>query len=1236
MMNRRNLWSLIVVALILVFYPGFCDAAGAAELRAEPGTTDQSKRWAVEAYGKLPLSFEANHGQTDSQVRFLSRGRGYTLFLTGNEAVLALQKGPSEAQSGKSRDAGERLRPGEPSREQAASAVLRMKLVGADPKPKVEALDELPGKSNYFLGNDPEKWRTDVPNYAKVRYENVYPGVDLVYYGNQQELEYDFVVAPGTDSKVIELAIAGADEIAVDSQGNLVLSVEGGEVRFYKPVMYQPASVNPKSKIADRKYVDGRYVLRAKNRVGFEVSAYSSNIPLVIDPVLEYSTYLGGTYVGWGEDIAVDSSGNAYVTGGTLSNDFPAVNPIQGYAGGTCGIDPDTYPCPDVFISKLNAAGNELIYSTYLGGTDEDWGYGIAVDASGNAYITGQTFSSDFPTLTPVHGTYGGGGDLFVTKLNSAGSMLLYSTYYYWTYYGEGKVEYGIDITVDASGNAFVAGGIETDVRGHNALVVRTSPPSAYGRSFGGTDDEWAESIAVDPGGNVYVAGVTFSADYSTQNAFDSTFGGGTCGTEPDTFPCPDAFVEKWTPGEVSEYDRVFSTYLGGSDYDLVRGLAIDASADIYVSGQTWSIDFPIQNPIQETLGGNADAFVTKFNAGGATLAYSTYLGGSGGDGAWDIGVDPEGSAYVTGHTGSNAFPTANPIQATRAGDFDVFLSKLSPTGSNLVFSTYLGSADEDDGYGLALDSSGNAYITGLTWSTDFPTVNALQPALAGAANAFVSKISFVGVSLSPSHLDFGTQPVGATSTAQAATLSNNGTTDLSMIIATSGDFAETDDCGSTLVVGAECTISVTFTPTAVGTRNGELTVTSDAPDSPHVVSLTGEGTAAPIVLLSPTALNFGSQAINVTSQPQTVTLTNDGNATLNIASIVATGDFAQTNDCGPSLAASANCAISVTFTPTVEGVIAGQVTVTSDAPNSPHVVTLSGTGTQAQPAISLSRTLIDFGSRLVGTASDSETVTITNTGNADLNVSSVEFTSGNVDDFTRGTEDCVGRSPIAPTGQCTVSLSFNPTAVGDRVGVVSITSDAPGSPHTINLTGTGTDFTLGMASGSSASATVNAGGTATYTVEVEPSGYSGTATISCSDNITRGSCTCSPTSLTLVGSTSQEVTVTATTTAPSMAPPSMRLPPPGVGGHVRAPWLLWLLILAMLGSATLLARRRTAWGLTVALLSVMLWAACGGGGGGGFVPQPQPGTPAGTYTITVSATAGGVTRTADLSLTVN
>lgn len=551
-------------------------------------------------YGQLPLNFEANLGQVDAQVKFVTRGRGYTLFLTATEALLALpEQKPEDGVSAW-------LTP-KSKIENPESVVLRMKLIGANPAPQIAGMDQLPGKSNYFIGNDPKKWHTNIPHYARVRCKDVYPGVDLVYYGKERQLEYDFVVAPGADPRLIKLAFEGAQHMHIDEGGDLVLQITGGEIRMRKPVVYQELA-------GLKQPVPGRYVLNVLNLksktqnqkshlVGFQIASYDASRPLVIDPVLAYSTYLGGSGGDVSNSIAVDSEGNVYVTGQTDSPDFPLANAFQPSISGN----------NNAFVAKLDSTGTMLLYSTYLGGSRSDRGNSIAVDPTGNAYVTGRVSSDDFPTTPDALLTSFRGGmfDAFVAKLNAEGNALIYST------------------------------------------------------------------------------------------------------------------------------------YLGGFANDDGFGIAVDQEGNAYVTGGTRSDDFPItENAFQPVIGGALDTFVAKLDSAGTGLIYSTYLGGSFVDRGNSIAVDQLGNAYVTGWTESPDFPTANAFQPDKGGGRDAFVMKLNGEGSAVVYSTFLGGDSSDIGIGIAVDSAGNAYVTGETRSSDFPTVNALQESLGGGRDTFIAMTS--------------------------------------------------------------------------------------------------------------------------------------------------------------------------------------------------------------------------------------------------------------------------------------------------------------------------------------------------------------------------------------------------------------------------------------------------------------------------------------------------------------
>ncbi|HEX8456816.1 MAG TPA: SBBP repeat-containing protein, partial [Pyrinomonadaceae bacterium] len=1041
-----------------------------------PGRETQNR--IGEAYSKLPLSFEANRGQTDKRVNFLARGQGYSLFLTPTEAVLALKKpigtsadGAASVTFEESDAKGVRLKGlmSPPSR-QVSETSLRLKLSGANSAPQVAGVEELPGTTNYFIGNDARKWTKNVESYAKVKYKDVYPGIDVVYYGNQRQLEYDFVVAPGSDPSNIRLDFVGADQIRVDAAGQLVLRLGDEEVRQHKPFIYQEVD-------GMRREIAGRYTLDDARQVGFEVAPYDASRPLVIDPILVYSTYLGGLSGDNANAIAVDASGNAYVTGATTSLTFPTVNPVQGVSGSGA----------DIFVLKLNPTGTAFIFSTYLGGSINESANGIALDPGGNIYLTGNTNSFNFPTanapfqaakaggtsaffrstdnaqtwnpasadltaptvmiiaphptdpsivlagaitggaavyksidggvnwvpsnvglqgvrqteglvydpvnpsnvyvgiggnaarvfksvdggiswsetstglpptgrlenlaidpnnpstlyvglvgsgntqndsggvykstnggqswsavnnglqcsfclgrvqsvyalavdtrtstvylnasegvfkstdgvnwaatglnnpgtesvgdanslainvntnpstiyvsrgndgvykstngqnFTPInnglapaatrlmcgitfdHRTtpttlyagdlgngvykstddglnwspanlnngrafsvildtkttpgrlYAGlstGLDAFVTRLNSTGSLITYSTYLGGSAQGQAlsSDDTGLAVAADANGNFYVTG--QTSTGSFPILNALQSTPSDFSTAFltkfnsfgasvystylGGTVDSFAgtfvqnagRGVTVDAGGNVYVTGDTTAANFPTANPRQATLNG-----------FRDAFVTVYNPTGTA---YLFSTYLGGGGSDVGRAVAVDTSSNILVAGDTNSSNFPVTNALQSASGGGQDAFVTKYSASGASYLFSTYLGGSSTDIVRGIAVDTSGNIYAAGDTLSANFPLANPLQTASSGGQDVFVSKLNSTGSAFIFSTYLGGNNNDVGTGIAANASGRAYVSGITSSINFPTANPRQALSGGATDAFVTAI---------------------------------------------------------------------------------------------------------------------------------------------------------------------------------------------------------------------------------------------------------------------------------------------------------------------------------------------------------------------------------------------------------------------------------------------------------------------------------------------------------------
>jgi len=688
----------------------------------------------------LPLSFEANNGQLDKHVRFMSRGTNYVLFLTQSEAVLVLS-GEQTSKNASTLHANRRTN--EP-------AVIRLKFIGANPASTPIGLNELQAISNHLIGNDRTQWRTGVPQYQKVQYQELYPGIDLIFYGNQQRLEFDFIVAPGADPNVVQLKLEGADRVERDSERGVILNTATGEVRLQKPAIFQ-------IKDGVRKTISGNYRVTGQD-IGFTIDRYDPQHTLVIDPVLEYSTYLGGRKDDYANAIAVDDFGYAYITGTTSSTDFPITPGV---------VQIKANKRINAFVAKIDPASSTLIYTTYLGGGQDDRGLGLAVDNLGNVYVTGTTYSKDFPVMPgALQPSLRGNADIFVTKLDSMGAGLIYSTYLGGSCRsGSMATDVPAGIQIDGAGNAYLAGytscrdfpttlgayqvgfaGGSTD-----AFVTKLNPAGlalVYSTYLGGQYSDYGNGIALDRDGNVYMAGATDSPNYpTTAGAFQPTRAGGT-----------DAFVTKLN---ATGSALVHSTYLGGKKsgkdimgsklpgFDWAEAIAVDDFGNAYVTGETDSQDFPVTPGVAQPNygGGNSDAFVAKVGADG-TIIYSTHLGGrsSGGitgEAGFAIAADSAGNAYVTGHTNASDFPvTANAFQVSYRGKTDAFVVKLAPDGSSLIYSSYLGGKGADHGYAVAVDIFGNAYVAGATNSQDFPTENPTQPARRGSNDAFLVKIS--------------------------------------------------------------------------------------------------------------------------------------------------------------------------------------------------------------------------------------------------------------------------------------------------------------------------------------------------------------------------------------------------------------------------------------------------------------------------------------------------------------
>ena len=694
------------------------DAAARNSTNPHRARTTRARTLAA-SLGGLPLAFEKNEGQVDSAVKFLTRGSGYQLFFTSDGATWTLNR---PAHSTASRAGETAARVDDPHRlvssrsdRQPDVEVLRMRVLGANPDVRVAGVGEQPGKAHYFRGSDPASWHTNVLTFARVQYGQIYPGVDLVYYGRDGLLEYDFVVAPGVDPAVIALGFDGADRLSIDETGDLVLETQVGRLVQHKPLVYQHVA-------GVRHVIESAFVLTGRNQVGFVVGAYDQREPLLIDPVIAYSTFLGGSGGTYGEQaygVTVDDFDNVYITGNTRSTVFPV-------GGGTLASN-------DAFVVKLTPSG-ALEYVALFGGNSGASGEGIAVDHDGQVLVTGFTDATNFPTLNPIRLDQPA-RDAFLMKLDPAG-LIVYSTYLG----GSGSFDYGEAVAFDDSGNGYVTGvtnstdfpvlnALQPARLGQDAYVVKVDPAGnlLYGTFLGGSGSEAAESIAVDDAGSFYVTGWTTSTNFPRVQSTQAKQSG------------EDVFVSKYMPdGGAFAYSR----YLGGNSNERPFAITLDGADGVYVGGRTDSTNFPALLALQGNQVGT-DVFLTRLGPIGA-VSFSTYLGGDGWERILGLSVR-DGRLYATGQTLSTDFPSVNAVQPAKAGDptmADAFVVSIDIASAGFVYSTYIGGAATEEGRGVAALSGGNVFVAGWTESTDFPTVRPIQDFNSNVGNVFVARVA--------------------------------------------------------------------------------------------------------------------------------------------------------------------------------------------------------------------------------------------------------------------------------------------------------------------------------------------------------------------------------------------------------------------------------------------------------------------------------------------------------------
>jgi hypothetical protein len=999
-----------------------------------------------------PLKFEPNVGQPvhglESQAKFVARRSGYTVQLDRQGARLDVA-----ASGGKSRQ-------------------VRMDFAGANPSPGISGESKLPGIVSYFPASDTRTWRTAIPTYGRVAYKDVYPGVDLAFYGNEGRLEYDVALNAGAAADGIALALSGADHVELDKAGNLLLRVEGRDLRLLKPVAYQqtaegarkPVEVAYRIQPADPKHDSAVFVR-------FDVGgSYDRNQALVIDPVLDFATWVdASTGLDWVTGVAVDGNGNIYVAG----------NDAQGFT-----------------VLKYNASGAER-YNATFGSSVGTYVYGLAVDANGRAYVSGEA-EAGLPTTSSAYqqtDPWSGGWAAFLSVLTANGSGLAYSTYLG----GSGNYTWALGLALDSSANAYLYGRTYTSSFPTTAGAYLTSFPTTFypwfvakiNPSLSGTASLvystlfWntgapsatvVEGITADASGNTYLTG-TGSSLVTTSGAY--------------SYPNPDGngtgvFVSKLNAAGSA---LVYTAYLGpGSEVgDNGVPIAVDGSGTTYITGNVGVDDFPTTAGAYQTS--YPGAFVTNLSADGSTLLYSTFLNGPSSAASYGnvvptaIAITPGCSsacnAFVTGYTSASDFPLLNAIQTytNPSGQNEAFAAELSGNGSSAVFSTYFGGATGYiyNPYGyfptIATDAAGNTYLAGNDYgATDFP---ATVPPPAATYYGYLAKIgpATAGAAVAvPLSVNFGAQAVGTSSSLysnnRTAELRNMGSAPVTISSITSNDpaeFTESDNCAGTIAAGGICTMTLAFTPNQSGVRNATLTIASSAPNSPSTVALAGTGTSEAFISVTPASLSFPDQAAGTTSAAQILTFTNIGNQATTSVSFYPPAGFIQVNNCPGVLPAGGSCTMSVQFAPTQIGLYTGSFQIGWG--NTPYYwmyIPVTGTGTVSgvTGAVTLSDTALNFGTSRVGVPTSYQIVYLFNTGSSTVTLSAIAAATttpgAGAKDFSIYSSSCSVPIQLNPQGYCYVYMQFTPSLASAEAGTLTFTDDASGSPQTVSLSGLG------------------------------------------------------------------------------------------------------------------------------------------------------------------------------------
>ena len=919
--------------------------------KVSPDSKDKSRALAV--LSSLPVTFEPNRGQADPSVEYLSRGPGYSLFLTQTGALISIQR-PLQTSSNQS--------------EANRSSLLQLEFIGGTRHSHLEGVAPQTNRSNYFLGDRADRQLTGIPNFGRVRYPSVYPGTDLIFHGDPSQLEFDLNLAPGADPERVRFRLDGADQLSIDSSGDLVAKVASTEFRLHRPVAFQPSAGSDRP-------VRAEFVLSANQEISFRIGDFDRTRSLTIDPVLSYASFLGGSGADTAYAIALDSQHNFYVSGETGSTDFPISGGVQGSNGGT----------NDAFVLKIKSDGSGIAYSTFLGGSLVDASQALAVDSTGSAYVTGFTSSANFPTMNALQPALAGGQDIFVTKLSPDGASLVFSTYLGGT---------GLDtiaaIALDASNNVVLAGttkstdfpvvnALEPTLTGtagnSDAFVAKLKADGSaliFSTYFGGTGVDGATGVAVSSTGNIWVSGGTGSTDLPVVNALQPTFGGGgVTNISPG-----DAFLAEFK-GDGSAL--LFSTFWGGSGQEQATTLSLDSSDNVFLVGITSSPDFPTHAALQPQLAssGGFNTFIAKFAADGSSAPFSTYFGGSGNDLAFGSATDSAGNIFISGSTSSTNLPVVNSIQSTNAGgSTDGFVSEVSADGSTLLFSTYFGGTSTDSFNRIAVDSSG-VYVVGTTQSSDFPTMGTPVNTFGGTTDGVIVRLAGFtpapDLALSKTHTGSFTagstgsytltvSNVGNGPTASVITVTDSLPTGLTYSSASGTNWScaaasQVVTCTNPGPLAANASSAITLNvqiapnaPISI-TNTASLSVTGDTNSSNDSATDVASLEVSPPVI----AIAFGDSTIGLNgSTLLTFTLSNPGGVgftglafsdTLPTGLVIATPN-GLTSTCGGTatatagsssialsggtLAGGANCTVVVSVTATATGVFNDSASVTS------------------------------------------------------------------------------------------------------------------------------------------------------------------------------------------------------------------------------------------------------------------------------------------------------------------